>query len=414
MEKKCIKISNLKISPDKDTTFLEGVIRKELRLGKDAQIDYEIVKRSLDCRHKPQVMYIYSVEVYKVVRSGREEKLENIIKKSGCKNAVMSKRVIYKFPVAATETVDEDKRPVVIGFGPAGIFCALELAKAGLRPVVYERGQDVDTRTKKVARFWEMGELDTECNVQFGEGGAGTFSDGKLNTQISDTFGRIRYVLQSFVGFGASEEILYANKPHIGTDVLAVVIKNIRKHIIELGGEVNFGSCLKKIEVKDGKVCGVVIADKDGEHIRRCSKVCLAIGHSSRDTFEYLNNENIAMEPKPFAVGVRIEHPQEMINYNAYAAAAYELAAADYKVTYKTKNTDKERGVYSFCMCPGGYVVNASSENGRTCVNGMSYSGRDSRNANSAIIVTVGPDDFGYGVLDGIKFQRQLEANAYA
>lgn len=414
MEKKCIKISNLKISPDKDTTFLEGVIRKELRLGKDAQIDYEIAKRSLDCRHKPQVMYIYSVEVYKVVRSGREEKLENVLKKSGCKNAVMSKKVIYKFPVAATETVDEDKRPVVIGFGPAGIFCALELAKAGLRPVVYERGQDVDTRTKKVARFWKMGELDTECNVQFGEGGAGTFSDGKLNTQISDTFGRIRYVLQSFVEFGASEEILYANKPHIGTDVLAVVIKNIRKHIIELGGEVNFGSCLKKIEVKDGKVCGVVIVDKDGEHTRRCSKVCLAIGHSSRDTFEYLNNENIAMEPKPFAVGVRIEHPQEMINYNAYADAAYELPAADYKVTYKTKNTDKERGVYSFCMCPGGYVVNASSENGRTCVNGMSYSGRDSRNANSAIIVTVGPDDFGYGVLDGIKFQRQLEANAYA
>lgn len=414
MEKKCIKISNLKISPDKDTTFLEGVIRKELRLGKDAQIDYEIAKRSLDCRHKPQVMYIYSVEVYKVVRSGREEKLENVLKKSGCKNAVMSKKVIYKFPVAATETVDEDKRPVVIGFGPAGIFCALELAKAGLRPVVYERGQDVDTRTKKVARFWKMCELDTECNVQFGEGGAGTFSDGKLNTQISDTFGRIRYVLQSFVEFGASEEILYANKPHIGTDVLAVVIKNIRKHIIELGGEVNFGSCLKKIEVKDGKVCGVVIVDKDGEHTRRCSKVCLAIGHSSRDTFEYLNNENIAMEPKPFAVGVRIEHPQEMINYNAYADAAYELPAADYKVTYKTKNTDKERGVYSFCMCPGGYVVNASSENGRTCVNGMSYSGRDSRNANSAIIVTVGPDDFGYGVLDGIKFQRQLEANAYA
>ena len=250
--------------------------------------------------------------------------------------------------------------------------------------------------------------------MQFGEGGAGTFSDGKLNTQISDTFGRIRYVLQSFVKFGASEEILYANKPHIGTDVLAVVIKNIRQHITALGGEVNFGSCLKKIEIKDGKVCGVVISDKDGEYARKCSKVCLAIGHSSRDTFEYLHSENIDMEPKPFAVGVRIEHPQEMINYNAYADAAYELPAADYKVTYKTKNTDKERGVYSFCMCPGGYVVNASSENGRTCVNGMSYSGRDSRNANSAIIVTVGPDDFGHGVLDGIKFQRQLEANAYA
>ncbi len=414
MEKKCIKLSNIKASPEKNASYIEKAIRKELRLGKDAQVDFEITKRSLDCRHKPQVMYIYSVEIYKVIRSGREERLENVLKKSGCKNAVMSKRVLYEFPKTVKEAVDEVDRPVVIGFGPAGIFCALELAKAGLKPVVYERGLDVDTRTKKVAQFWETGELDTECNVQFGEGGAGTFSDGKLNTQISDTFGRIRYVLQSFVEFGASEEILYANKPHIGTDVLAVVIKNIRNRIIELGGEVNFGSCLKGLEIKEGRVCGVVIADKAGGHTRKCSKVCLAIGHSSRETFEYLHNENIDMEPKPFAVGLRIEHPQQMINYNAYADAPYELPAADYKVTYKTKNTDKERGVYSFCMCPGGYVVNASSENGRTCVNGMSYSGRDSHNANSAIIVTVGTEDFGHGVLDGISFQRQLEENAYA
>lgn len=415
MEKKCIKINNIKLSPDKDTSYLESIIRKELKLAKKCEIEYEIAKRSLDCRHKPQVMYIYSVEVYKITYMGKDEHLENIVKKSGCRNAVMSKRTVYKFPdIIAGDCGKENDRPVVIGFGPAGIFCALELAKAGLKPVVYERGQDVDTRTRKVAEFWKSGELDTECNVQFGEGGAGTFSDGKLNTQISDTFGRIRYVLQSFVKFGASKEIIYANKPHIGTDVLAKVIKNIRQYIIELGGEVNFGCCLKKIEVKDGNVQAVVISDGEKEFTRRCSKVCLAIGHSSRDTFEYLYNENIDMEPKPFAVGLRIEHPQRMIDYNAYADAAYELPAADYKVTYKTKNTDKERGVYSFCMCPGGYVVNASSEAGRTCVNGMSYSGRDSSNANSAIIVTVGPDDFGHGVLDGIKFQRQLESDAYA
>lgn len=417
MEKKCIKINNIKLSPDSGKQALEQEIRKNLRLARNDEVKYEIAKRSLDCRHKPDVMYIYSVEVFKVFCAGKEEKLENVLKRAKCRNAVMSKRVIYTFPELNVNEIDkikEEKRPVIIGFGPSGIFCALELAKAGLCPVVYERGMDVDTRTAKVEEFWKTGVLDEECNVQFGEGGAGTFSDGKLNTQISDTYGRIRYVLDTFVQFGADPKILYVNKPHIGTDVLAVVIKNIRNEIIRLGGDVNFGCCLKGIEVNDGCVFGVSIRKCDGtEFIRKCSNVCLAIGHSARDTFEYLHGINIAMEPKPFAVGVRIEHSQALINNNAYADAQYELPAADYKVTYKTEKTDKPRGVYSFCMCPGGFVVNASSENERLAVNGMSYSGRDGKNANSAIIVTVGPEDFGNGVLDGIRFQQKLEKAAY-
>jgi hypothetical protein len=248
--------------------------------------------------------------------------------------------------------------------------------------------------------------------VQFGEGGAGTFSDGKLNTGVKDPEGRIRDVLETFVKFGADSQILSSNKPHIGTDVLKTVVANIRNHIIELGGEIHFNSRVSDIAIENGRVVGLTVTDTaEGktENIA-ASAACFAVGHSARDTFKMLHGKNLEMQPKPFAVGLRLEHPQELINRNAYGDCKYNMPAADYKVTYQTS---RSRGVYSFCMCPGGYVVNASSENEGTAVNGMSYSGRDGVNANSAIIVTVTPDDFGKGVLDGVEFQRKLEKLAY-
>ena len=309
--------------------------------------------------------------------------------------------------------ISEEKRPIIIGFGPAGMFAALKLSEAGLRPVVYERGDKVEIRQQKVNSFWGGGELDTESNVQFGEGGAGTFSDGKLNTVIKDPTGRIRNVLETFVRFGADADILCSNKPHIGTDVLAVVVKNIREYCESLGAQILFRHRLEDIELEAGGIRTVTVYDmaEDKRITRKCENVCLAIGHSARDTFEMLEKRNINMAAKSFAVGLRLEHPQSFINYNAYGDSVYKMPAADYKVTYQT---EAGRGVYSFCMCPGGYVVNASSEKNMLAVNGMSYSGRNSSNANSAIIVTVTPDDYGNnGALAGMYYQRELEKLAY-
>ncbi len=409
-----LRVNQIKLKYNHSDKDLTKAVYKALNLSKNDECEYKIFKKSIDARHKPEIMAVYSVDILSVKHDGKVQDENRLLKKCRNKNVVQVKEYLYTFPVKRDVNIElkEEDRPVIIGFGPAGMFTALKLAQAGLRPVVYERGKCVDERKVSVDTFWNGGKLDTECNVQFGEGGAGTFSDGKLNTMTKDPTGRIREVLKTFVEYGADSSIMYINKPHIGTDVLSEVVKNIRNEIISLGGEVIFNSRLDDVVVHDGKLCEIVIHNvlTNENTTRKCHNVCLAIGHSARDTFYMLNKNGFDMQSKPFAVGMRLEHPQEFIDYNAYAGANYKLPSADYKVTYQTS---KQRGVYSFCMCPGGYVVNASSENERIAVNGMSYSGRDGKNANSAIIVTVTQEDFGEGVLAGVEFQRKLEEYAY-
>jgi len=365
----------------------------------------EIIRRSIDARKKPEIYYIYTVDVY----IEQEEKfLRKLKKHKGMKEQITQiKPQEYHFPPLG-ET-PQTHRTVIVGTGPAGLFCGYYLALQGYCPILLERGKDVDARTRDVEAFWESGSLNTASNVQFGEGGAGTFSDGKLNTLVKDKSGRNHEVLKVFVQHGAPEEILYDAKPHIGTDVLRNVVKSMRETIIRMGGEVRFESRVSDILTEGGKVKGVVINDQE---ILPCQQLVLAIGHSARDTFFLLQEKEIPMEAKSFAVGLRVEHPQSAINFSQYGREEFkELGAAPYKVTAKTS---VNRGVYSFCMCPGGYVVNASSEEGHLAVNGMSYSGRDSGYANSAIIVSVTPQDFGgEGPLAGVLFQRSLEERAY-
>ena len=365
--------------------------------------ELHIMKHSIDARKKPQLFQVYTVNV--ALRNKNEE--TKVVKKCKNTNVLLSEIKNYKFPDVKEGALKD--RPVVVGMGPAGLFCAYMLAKSGCKPIVLERGYDVETRTKDVERYWNEGILNTESNVQFGEGGAGTFSDGKLNTLIKDKTGRNREVLRIFVECGAPEEILYESKPHIGTDVLKKVVINMRNCMIDNGAEVMFGSKMTALEIENGQVCGVIVNDKE---VIKTSKVVLAIGHSARDTFKYLASKNIDMEAKSFAVGMRVEHPQRIINEALYGPEHGDiLPAAPYKLTARTSTG---RGVYSFCMCPGGYVVNASSEEGRIAVNGMSYSDRASHNANSAIIVQVTPKDFdSEDALAGVEFQRRLEEKAY-
>ena len=396
---KMIRISQLKLPITHTKAQLEKKIAKALK-NPGNSFTYEIRKQSLDCRHKNDKIFVYTIDV-----TIRDE--QKLARKVNNNNIMLIKEKPYEFP--SPGEIPLLHSPVIVGSGPAGLFCGWYLAKAGYCPIILERGEEADKRQKTVENFWKNGVLDPESNVQFGEGGAGTFSDGKLNTLVKDPYGRNHEVLKRFVAAGAPEEIIYQQKPHLGTDVLVGIVEKMRHEIEEMGGKFCFRSkvtdlifennTLKEIEINNDK--------------RIPAQVCvLAPGHSARDTFEMLQKRGVYMEPKSFAVGLRIEHPQEMINMDLYGEPENELlGAASYKVTHKCANG---RGVYSFCMCPGGYVVNASSEPGRLAVNGMSYQARDSRNANSAMIVTVTPEDFpDKGVLGGVEFQRDLEKKAW-
>lgn len=400
---KMIRINQLKIDIDKNNHHLKEQIIKKLKLNSDTFFEFEIVKKSIDARNKDEIKYVYSVNV----RIENEKKIFSKINDSSIE-ITSEKKCIRK----STDIVNKNKKTVIIGSGPAGLFAGYFLSINGYKPLIIERGESVKERTKSVKSFWEGGILNPESNVQFGEGGAGTFSDGKLNTMVNDKFGRNRTVLEIFVKHGAPEEILYYNKPHIGTDVLSEVVKNIRNSIINHGGNILFNTRLTDIITENNCIKGIKITNPTHEEEIDCDNLILAIGHSSRDTFEMLCSAGLSMQKKPFAVGLRIEHPQKMIDIAQYGSKySGKLQAADYKLTFRTS---ENRNVYSFCMCPGGYVVDSSSQKGYLAINGMSYSKRDGENANSAIIVSVNPDDFpDKGPLSGMEFQKNLEKSAY-
>ena len=388
-----IIVNNIKIPLDTDLSDVFSIVSSKLKISKQDIISAKLYRKSVDARDKRDVHFVVSIIA----------KLKNeaqILKRN--KNAAIFNKKEYVWQKA-----ESDIRPVVIGFGPAGMFAALTLARAGLKPIVYERGADVDTRTADVEKFFAGGKLNPESNVQFGEGGAGTFSDGKLNSGIKDI--RCRTVLEVFHQFGAQKDILIDAKPHIGTDVLKTVVKNLRHEIISLGGEVNFNSRLDGIFFEGNKLAEISVNGKK----MPCEYLCLCIGHSARDTFKMLYEKGLEITRKPFAMGVRIEHLQSEINKALYGefASHKALKAADYKLAVHLQNG---RGVYTFCMCPGGEVINASSEIGGIAVNGMSNSRRDGVNANSALLVGVNPEDLeGDNVFAGCELQAKIEQKAY-
>ena len=402
-----IQITQLKLPYQHSAADLEHKIRKILKLSANQKFTYKIVKKSLDARKKPELFLVYTCQI-------SCEKEEQIVKKAKNNAVSIVKPKTYQIPPSGEERLKYP--PLIIGAGPAGLFAAYVLAEAGYHPILIERGKAVEERQKDVEQFWRTGILDTNSNVQFGEGGAGTFSDGKLNTVVKDPANRNQFVLETFVRFGAPDHILYENKPHIGTDVLCHVIANMRNYLLEKGATIYFETCATDFVIENHCITEVVC--NNGRRFP-VSAVVLALGHSARDTFQTLYRLQIPMEAKNFAVGFRVEHPQAMINEALYGKQEIRLPAAPYKVT---SNFPNGRGVYSFCMCPGGYVVNSSSEEERLVVNGMSYSGRDSSTANSAIIVSVDAKDFSaesfqndkIDALAGMRYQQELERKAFA
>lgn len=397
-----LRINNLRVSLQDDTP-LEKLAAHRLKLPPQSISEVVVVRRALDARRKNNISFVYTIEVKTAVPEGQ------------VLSRLKGDRDVSSQNGPQPETLEAGSRPlksrpVIVGMGPAGLLAAYTLARYGYRPLVLERGRDVDRRTADIARFWTNGALDETSNVQFGEGGAGTFSDGKLTTRVNDP--KMSEVLDIFVGAGAPPEIKYLHKPHVGTDRLREMVKNIRQQIIRLGGQVEFEARVTDIELDPitKAVKGLVI--NENRYIA-ADVVLLGIGHSARDTYEMLRNRQIAMEPKPFAIGVRIEHPQELIDRAQYGIAAGhpKLGAADYALVYQDRETG--RAAYSFCMCPGGLVVAAASERGGVVTNGMSNFDRESGIANSALVVTVGPADYGHGLLDGIAFQRNYEHLAY-
>lgn len=397
-----IRITGLRLPLDYTDADLRRAAARALRVPEKALLSCERIRQAVDARHRDRLVFILTVQT---TLSSDEQAA---VRRCGNPQVSLYTPKPLIFPRAA---VQPEHPPVVIGSGPAGLFAALVLAEAGLHPVLLERGEDVDTRQKKVETFRWTGRLDTRTNIQFGEGGAGTFSDGKLNTGIRDP--RCRIVLERFVACGAPADILWQAAPHVGTDRLRKTIKNLRAEILQLGGEVRFGHLLTDLETCSGRLTALMVKGPDGIYSLPCTSAVLAIGHSARDTFAMLQRRGQPMEQKPFAVGVRIEHPRTQIDKARYGrfAGHPRLGAADYKLSCRPAG---QRGVYSFCMCPGGEVVAAASEAGGVTVNGMSEYARDAVNSNAALLVGVGPGDFGSDdPLAGVSFQRRIEQAAF-
>ncbi|NVN80494.1 MULTISPECIES: NAD(P)/FAD-dependent oxidoreductase [unclassified Vibrio] len=397
-----IRLTEIKLPLDHEESAIQDAIEAKLGINSDQVLSFNIFKRGYDARKKSKILLIYTLDV---LVENEAELLEQFISDPHVK---VTPDMEYKFVAKAVE--NQTERPVVIGFGPCGLFAGLVLAQMGFNPIIVERGKEVRERTKDTFGFWRKRTLNTESNVQFGEGGAGTFSDGKLYSQVKDPKHYGRKVIEEFVAAGAPEEILYVSKPHIGTFKLVTMIEKMRASIIELGGEIRFSTRVDDVHMEDGQITGLTLSN--GEEIKS-RHVVLAVGHSARDTFEMLHDRGVYMEAKPFSVGFRIEHKQSMIDEARFGKNAGNpiLGAADYKLVHHCKNG---RTVYSFCMCPGGTVVAATSEEGRVVTNGMSQYSRAERNANSAIVVGIDPErDYPGDALAGIRLQRELESGAY-